>query len=98
MVREWVAHIVGVAASKKTVTALGLVLAGVGTVFGAISLDSWARERYPWLPAAGIGCTSVGGLLTTFGRGIADRRPVGRAEEHIHTTEMAAIKADPPAA
>jgi hypothetical protein len=67
-------HLLRVASGKKMVTAAGAVLGSAGTVCGAISLDGWMRERYPWLPAVGIGGTTIGGLLATFGKGLADAR------------------------
>jgi hypothetical protein len=68
------AHLLRIASGKKMVTAAGVVLGSVGTVCGAIALDEWARGRYPWLAAVGIAGTTIGGLLATFGKGLADAR------------------------
>ena len=70
-----IAHLLRIASGKKMVTAAGVLLGSTGTVCGAISLDGWARARYPWLPALGIAGTTIGGLLATFGKGLADARP-----------------------
>ena len=69
-----IAHLLRIASGKKMVTVAGALLGGLGTICGAISLDGWARERYPWLPALGIAGTTIGGLLATFGKGLADAR------------------------
>lgn len=64
-----------IASGKKFVTAIGALIGGIGTIVGAVALDATARERYPLLPAIGVACTTLGGLLTTFGKGLADARP-----------------------
>lgn len=102
-IRIGLVHWLHVAADSKTVTALGLAMGAAGTTIAALALDEYMRTRFPWLPAAGIGLTTVGGLLATYGRGLADRHPTMRqmsadadAVEN-KTGERPAIPTVPPA-